>query len=227
MTTSEGRASTALPDALRGARPRACTRTTPSPVVIFSSAKEGRSRSPLQQPVECDHTVTRSRSAVYRSLPSPLWSPSLELWSLEKRRGEERRGSPLPALEELWTNQTTKGVITMAEKKITVNAVSIAQSKCYKETRLPIGFEVMKNTGTSYKIRITCGDPAVRWEGGPHYLFGKQLFTTREAKAMFDMIRMMRQLNWMKPAGEAPIASILSAEYHDGAWCLNELNIPD
>ncbi len=162
----------------------------------------------------------------YIALSLPL--SGARTWSFGAwRRGEERRGSPLPALEELWTNQTTKGVITMAEKKITVNAVSIAQSKCYKETRLPIGFEVMKNTGTSYKIRITCGDPAVRWEGGPHYLFGKQLFTTREAKAMFDMIRMMRQLNWMKPAGEAPIASILSAEYHDGAWCLNELNIPD
>jgi hypothetical protein len=158
---------------------------------------------------------------------------------LERKRNKEKEGegegeesSPLPTFEGFRApnNNSTyyeRKVITM-ETRVTVNALEIVKNKCKKETQLPLSFEIVKGTGTSYKVLITCGS-STHPNSGPRYLFSGKRFTTREAKAMFDMLRMMRQLNWVKPAGTSG-PPILWAEYGNEngkeAWCLNELNIP-
>jgi hypothetical protein len=107
----------------------------------------------------------------------------------------------------------------MAEKRVTMNEVEIVKNKCRKETGMDLSFDVVKEKGTSYKIIITI--PGYR---NRIPLFGGQRFTTREAKAMFNMLRMVRQLGWAWPT-RLPILKYNWFE-GDNSFHLNELNIP-
>lgn len=105
-------------------------------------------------------------------------------------------------------------------EKITMNAVEIARNKCRKETGMDLDIDVRKERGTSYRIAITI--PGYK---GRILLFGGKRFNTREAKAMFDMLRMVRQLGWAWPT-KRPIHKYRCFE-GDKTFHLNELNIPD
>jgi hypothetical protein len=98
---------------------------------------------------------------------------------------------------------------------VTVNGVTLAKTKCQKETNFPLSFDIL-DVKSPYKVVITTGPR------GEYPLFGGKAFTTREAAAMFDILRMVRQLEWEFPRREP----ILKAEFTGEGYTLNSLVIP-